>query len=447
MLAPLSVKARVTAWFTALMLIVTAAALYIVITLGGALFQATAMERLARAVNRNSEYVEYEYSESREKFEMDEEFEPYSLGTYSIVYAPDGRILSGALPDGFPDNLPLTESPPRVVEHDNVKFYLYDRTADNGRLWVRGIKPADEDEDLLDNMTRYALLTLPFLVLIGAAGGYFIVRRAFRPIDKMIASADAINEGNDLSSRIGLPPKDDEIHRIAAAFDRMLARLERSFEAEKQFASDASHELRTPTSVILAQCEALKKDGLTKKDYKEGIEAIDRQALRMSRLVSLLLNITRFEQGTVKAQFEHADLSELVSVVCREMCAVRHDVELSTEIEKEIEVDMDVTLFSRLIENLLENAIKYGRGKIRVTLRRENEKVKLSVEDNGEGISSDELPKIWQRFYRSDKSRSGGGLGLGLFLVKQIAEFHGATITAESQLGKGSIFTLEMQAG
>lgn len=442
----LSVKARVTAWFTALMLIVTAASLAVIIALGGTLFEASAKDNLARAVNRNSEYVEYDDDDGLYVLEIDEEFEPYSLGTYSLVYSTNGQIASGALPDGFPDNLPLAEGAPRIIEYGDKHFYVYDRTADDGQLWVRGIKLADGGEALLNEMTEFAFFMLPFLALIGAAGGYFIVRRAFRPIDKMIAAADAINEGRDLSARIGLPPKDDEIHRIASAFDGMLARLENSFEAEKQFTSDASHELRTPTAVILAQCAALEKEGLAEKDYRDGIAAIDRQAQKMSRLINRLLNITRLEQGTVKAQFERADLSELTSVICREMSAMRPDVELTPEIEKDIYAEIDVALISRLIENLIENAFKYGGGKVRVTLRRAGGNIKFSVGDNGEGIPAEELPKIWQRFYRADKSRSSGGLGLGLSLVKQIAGLHGARVTAESFPGKGSVFTMTMTA-
>ena len=188
----LSVKARVTAWFTALMLIVTAGALAVVIMLGGALFEASAKERLARAVNHNSEYVEYENDGRREKFEMDEEFEPYSFGTYCLVYTREGEILSGTLPEGFPDGVPLADKEPFVVETQDRHFYVYDRTADKGRLWVRGIKLADGGEALLDEMTDFAFFMLPFLVLISAAGGYLIVRRAFRPIDRIISAVEAM---------------------------------------------------------------------------------------------------------------------------------------------------------------------------------------------------------------------------------------------------------------
>lgn len=440
----LSVKARVTAWFTALMLLVTAAALGFIVALGGTMLEGIAKANLSRAVQVNAGAVEYYRDERSEKFELDDDFSPNIFGSRCAVYTGEGRLLTGVMPDGLGAGEPFVAGPPRLVSGGGQRFYICDLPISGGALWVRGVTTAEEAEVFFSSMARLSFVILPVLVLIGAAGGYFIVRRAFRPIDRMIAAADAINEGSDLSARIGLPPKDDEIHRIAAAFDRMLARLEASFESEKQFASDASHELRTPTAVILAQCAALEKEGLTEKDYKKGISAIDRQAQKMSRLISRLLNITRLEQGTVKAQFERADLSELASVVCREMSSVHPDAELSSEIEPEIYAELDVALMSRLIENLVENAFKYGGGKVRVTLRREEGNIKLAVIDDGAGIPPEELPKIWQRFYRSDKSRSSGGLGLGLSLVKQIAGLHNARVTAESELGKGSVFTLTM---
>ncbi len=438
----LSVKAKVTIWFSALMLLITAAALGFIIELGGSMLEGSAMERLARAVNRNAEYVEYDDNDGIIELDIDEEFEPYSFGTYCIVYSLDGTPVAGEMPEGFPDAGPLAEGPPRTVENEAGSFYIYDRYADNGRLWVRGVKPANDAESVPLRLARFAFLLLPVLVLAGAAGGYAITRRAFRPIDRIIASVNAINEGHDLSARIGLPHKNDEIHRIASAFDKMLARLENSFEAEKQFASDASHELRTPTAVILAQCAALEKEGLSEADYKNGVAAIERQAQKMSRLINLLLSITRLEQGTAKADFERADLSELVSVICREMSSIRDGAELTADIEKDVYAEMDVALMSRLIENLLENAFKYGGGKVEVRLRRENGKAKLSISDNGPGIRPAELPKIWRRFYRADKSRSSGGLGLGLALVKQIAGIHNARVTAESEPGRGTTFTM-----
>ena len=236
----LSVKARVTAWFTALMLLVTAAALGFIVALGGTMLEGIAKANLSRAVQVNAGAVEYYRDERSEKFELDDDFSPNIFGSRCAVYTGEGRLLTGVMPDGLGAGEPFVAGPPRLVSGGGQRFYICDLPISGGALWVRGVTTAEEAEVFFSSMARLSFVILPVLVLIGAAGGYFIVRRAFRPIDRMIAAADAINEGSDLSARIGLPPKDDEIHRIAAAFDRMLARLEASFESEKQFASDAS---------------------------------------------------------------------------------------------------------------------------------------------------------------------------------------------------------------
>lgn len=432
----LSVKARITVWFTLLMLLITAASLGFVIMVGGSLMEAHSLSRFVEMVDDNAGEVVY----GPEGLDVDGDFEPYASGAYTLIYSEAGALLRGRVPPGFNPHEPFLEGEPYLVACPGGDFYLYDRRAAGG-LWLRGVLPAAAAGGFPLIAARLAFLILPLFALLAAGGGYLIARRAFRPIDKIIAAADAISEGRDLSARIGLPPRGDEIHRIASSFDNMFRRLEASFEAEKQFTSDASHELRTPTAVILAQCEALAGDGRTEAEYAEGIAAIRRQALKMSKLIGALLQITRLEQGTVKASFEHADLSELVSVVCRESRLLWREAELEAEIEAGIYADFDVALISRLIGNLLENAFKYGGGRVRVALRREGTAARLVVSDNGAGIPPEELEKIWNRFYRLEKSRSGGGLGLGLALVRQIADIHAARVTAENG-ADGAVFTL-----
>ena len=228
----------------------------------------------------------------------------------------------------------------------------------------------------------------------------------------------------------------------------MFARLERSFEAEKQFTSDASHELRTPIAVILAQCGET-RHATTPEQYQEAITVIDRQARKMSALVAQLLQMTRLEQGTHPASMEEADLSELVTVLCEEQPELSRGITIQTDVQPEVHACFDVTLMSRLLQNLLNNAIRYGRdnGHIWVTLRALEDQILLSVRDDGVGIPEDRLEKIFQRFYQVDPSRSGSaGTGLGLTMVRQIAALHGGEITVESREGAGSCFTLRFPA-
>ena len=294
-----------------------------------------------------------------------------------------------------------------------------------------------------------ALLLLPLAVIVSGLGAYLLARSTFRPIDRMIRTVGEISEGRDLSRRIGLPPGRDEISRLGQAFDNMFARLETSFESEKQFTSDASHELRTPVAVILAQCEDARRHAQDPAQYTEAIDVIERQAGRMRDLIAQLLQMTRLEQGTQRANFEQADLSGLVEVLCEEQPALPHGVTIRADVQPGVEAWLDVTLISRLLQNLIDNAARYGRenGHIWVTLRRVEGEVLLSVRDDGIGIPADRLERIWQRFYQVESARgAGGGAGLGLTMVRQIAALHGGTVTVDSREGEGSCFTLRFPA-
>ena len=225
----------------------------------------------------------------------------------------------------------------------------------------------------------------------------------------------------------------------------MFERLEQSFEAEKQFTSDASHELRTPTSVILAQCSFVEKHGDGIEDYREAIQVIDRQARKMSLLIERLLEMTRLDLGTQKLRVDRVDLSDMCTVLCEEQDTGERRISISTEIEDGVTVAGDQLLLSRVIVNLLDNARKYGKenGHIFLRLYKKKEFAVLEVEDDGIGIEKDRLEKIWQRFYQADGSRgTGSGLGLGLSMVQQIVRLHGGELSVESTAGAGSLFTV-----
>ena len=294
-----------------------------------------------------------------------------------------------------------------------------------------------------------SLVLFPILVLLTAVVGWLIARRAFKPVRQITDTVDAISDGSDLTARIGLKRGRDEIHRLAATFDRMFDRLEHSFNAEKRFASDASHELRTPIAVIIAECEYARQNAKTVEDYEESMEVVERQSRKMSALINQLLNITRMDQGTHSVQLERADFSALVEVVCDEAAtASGRAIELEKDIEQGVYANMDVGLMARLVQNLVENAFKYTAegGHVRVSLKAEGGLLKFSVEDNGIGIDKKDLPHIWERFWQADSSRGvDRGSGLGLSMVKQISDAHGGKLSVESRPGEGSTFTYTME--
>ena len=201
-----------------------------------------------------------------------------------VIYSDSGALLAGQLPLAFPEGTALENGAIRPVQGVDDSYYALDLWLPFGwqdGVWVRGILPAPDIADVLDDLVGIALLLLPLMVVVSGLGAYLLARSTFRPIGRIIQAAEAIGEGRDLSRRIGLPPGRDEISRLGQAFDNMFARLEASFESEKQFTSDASHELRTPTAVILAQCDYARKHAEDPAQYAQAIEVIERQAGKM----------------------------------------------------------------------------------------------------------------------------------------------------------------------
>ena len=232
--------------------------------------------------------------------------------------------------------------------------------------------------------------------------------------------------------------------QVVSVVTRNADRLERSFEAERQFTSDASHELRTPVAVILA---GLDHGQPTEEDYRQSVDVIRRQGQQMSRLIGQLLHITRLEQGTQKLQLETADLSQLVEVLCEEQAHLAPEgTTLAVHTQPDLLVNGDVTRLSRLLTNLISNAYRYGKpnGHVWVDLRREGQWAVLSVRDDGSGIAPEDRERIFQRFYQVDAARGKDGSGLGLSMVQQAARLHGGSVTVDSRIGEGSTFIVRL---
>ena len=240
-----------------------------------------------------------------------------------------------------------------------------------------------------------------------------------------------------------------EMRRLSAAFDRMFARLEKSFDAERQFTSDASHELRTPITVILAECDRAKRKACTRGDFLESVGVIEQQSEHMSQLVQALLGLTRMEHGTDKYPIKRMDLSALVCSCCEECPPPPGShAEVELDIQPDIQAACNAGLMSRVVVNLLQNAYKYGGEQVRVRVSlHENAdgKAVLRVADDGPGIAPEDQDKVWQRFWQADPSRGeDGGSGLGLAMVKEIVQLHGGSVGLESTPGKGSIFSVTL---
>ena len=325
--------------------------------------------------------------------------------------------------------------------HNDRQVFKIEFVSENSpyeKVYIRAICPADDAVSAFDSVAKNALFILPLFIIAAAAGAYIISKKTVSPVEKITQAAHEISSGSDLSRRLDSSNAPLEIHTLAQTFNEMFERLQRSFETEKQFTSDASHELRTPLAVIKAECEFALSENADDKDRAEAIESIHEQADKMAALVASLLDVTRAEQGLKRFALEKGSLGALAASVCGEFKPTKN-IKLITDIEENIEINMNFSLLSRLLQNLLENADKYGRegGVINVKVYSENETAVLSVRDNGIGIAEKDLPKIWDRFFRADASRSATeGFGLGLALVRKIAEIHSAQCVADSEIDK-----------
>ncbi|MFR9207121.1 MAG: sensor histidine kinase [Lachnospiraceae bacterium] len=308
-------------------------------------------------------------------------------------------------------------------------------------LWLRGIVSETQGSVQMSDISHVSLILLPILVLIASVGGYLIARRALTPIQRISETAKQIGQKNDLKRRIEIGDGNDEVHQLADSFNDMFEKLEKAFESERQFTSDASHELRTRCRSSLSMQYSLEKRR-SAEEYEEALRSFGVK-VRKCQSHKRYVDFTGLEVHKERYPMECVNLTELVSSICSDMALIRDkNISLTCETQENIETDANRELFSRLLVNLISNAYRYGKedGHIWVRLQRKSEMIRLEVEDDGIGIEKENQKKIFQRFYQTDASRSGSGMGLGLSMAYEIAKFHNGDIVVESEKDKGSIF-------
>jgi two-component system, OmpR family, sensor kinase len=285
-------------------------------------------------------------------------------------------------------------------------------------------------------------------VFLGLAlgGAWIIIGRALRPVEKISLAAQRIAEGN-LSERINAEETESELGQLAGILNSTFARLETAFAQQKQFTADAAHELRTPLAVLMTEAQTTLARERGTGDYKESINASLETVQQMRRLTDSLLELARFDAGQENLRREKINLNTLAqdSLKLVQPLAAQRNLQIHSELTP-AEVFADAGRLAQVVTNFLTNAVRYNRdgGEIRLVTKVENNFAMLSVADNGLGISATDLPRVFERFYRGDKSRSTGGNGLGLAISKAIVEAHGGAIDVASEVGKGSTFTLRL---
>lgn len=314
------------------------------------------------------------------------------------------------------------------------------------KIQIRVSRSNSTVERSLEQLQLVMLLAVPALLALAVFGSYFLARLALRPIDRITETAVSLGAGN-LSRRITGIESRDEVGRLAGAFNGMLARLEESFHREKQFTSDASHELRTPVSVIMAYAENLTAHAQDQETEKQA-SAILLESRRMHAIIAQLLALTRGYEGKYHLEREEVSLRDMVSDVLAELTdkAAADHIGLVEQVPAEITLSADQSLMTQLLLNLVENAVKYGKagGTVAVSALEQDGHILLTIQDDGIGIEEKDLPRIFDRFYRADRARDRSGSGLGLSIVKWIVELHGWTIQVASEPGKGTRFTVQI---
>ena len=416
------------------------------------LFSISSHEILSN-VERNLEeqvagtYEDIEYQDGR--LEFDSDIMDLENGVYLSVYEENStELIYGKIPYGFSYDLPFEDGNLRTVAAGDQQYYVLDMkipVENYHSVIVRGIASITDAEQDFRLTLSIALILLPLLIFLTAVCGYFLSLRALRPVSRITKTVQDIQKEKDLSKRIRLGDGKDEIYTLARTFDDLLGAVETSMKREKQFTSDVAHELRTPLSVVLMECEELLRSEHLDEESRCEVMVIYRKIKGMSEMISQLLLLSRADQGREKLNMEEIDFSELSEMVAEEYAEVARNkgISLKAQIEPGLHLTADETLMIRLWGNLLQNAVNYGRpdGHIWISVQKEGNTIRMSVKDDGIGISFQDLPHIWDRFYQADPSRNSDSSGLGLSMVKWIVEAHHGELSVESEIGKGSTFS------
>jgi len=383
-----------------------------------------------------------------------------SPGVYFQVLDPQGQaILACSASLGhrrLPFRQEMVEAAARgerpfetlMVDGKRWRFHYTPLQLEGHMVGVMEVASSLQEVDAVLRLTLALLITSSLITLILAAlMGWQGARWVLQPIDQITQAALTIARAQDLSKRIkGLEGRQDELGRLAATFNEMLERLETLFQTQQRLVADVSHELRTPLTTIRGNVEILRRGAIKNPLARdEALAAIDAETARMSRLVSDLLLLAQADAGAW-LEMQPVELDTLLLEVYRQAQMMANGVEVKLGHEDQAIVLGDADRLKQLLLNLVDNALKYTPpgGEVTLSLHREGEWVRVSVSDTGIGIPKEDLPHIFDRFYRADRSRSRkrGGAGLGLSIAKWIAEAHGGYLTVESEVGKGSTFSL-----
>lgn len=316
-----------------------------------------------------------------------------------------------------------------------------------GTTWMIVVTSLEDSRESLDEMQGLLAASALFALLAAGGGGWLISRRALAPVASLTSAAAQISSSN-LDRRVPVGRSHDELSMLARTFNDMIERLQQSFESQRRFIADASHDIRTPIAVIRGELELLQRriegEPPTRNALTRAIAELD----RLNQLANDLLLLARAEAGQLPQARQQERLDELLAESASSLrrLASQRDVAIKVDIYDAAEVRCDPQMLRRAVSNLIENAIKFSPNStsVRTSLFVTGRRASIVIIDRGEGIPAKDLPRIFDRFYRGDRARVDRGTGLGLTIAKAIIEDHGGTVHIASEPGVGTTITVTL---
>jgi two-component system OmpR family sensor kinase len=334
---------------------------------------------------------------------------------------------------------------------DGLRPYIKMLSAGTQTYKLILLQSLHSQQELLEDIRNTFLLVIPIALLLASLGGYFLARKSLAPVAAMASQARGMGAAN-LGARLAVTNQRDELGQLALSFNQLLDRLEESFERQRRFIADASHELRTPVAILRGETEVtLSRADRSPEEYRETLGILRDESQRLTRIIEDLFTLTRADAGEYPLSPSDLYLDELATDVLRRArtLAMAKNITLSSTITPELPLRADEALLRRMLLNLLDNAIKYTPegGNISLDCRKQGNEYVVSVTDTGEGIPQEFQGRVFERFFRVDKARSRedgahGGAGLGLSIALWIAEAHRGQLELTRSDATGSTFSV-----
>jgi len=373
-----------------------------------------------------------------------------------IVYGPQGDVITSTADFArVSDNQKNETYDDIAVSGDPFRLYRTDLGLDHGPFILHVFHSLTEEQAMQRQLGLLFLVLVPLTLLLAGWVGYFMAKKALQPVAEMRKQAQKIT-ASSLDERLIVKNEHDELGQLTVVMNELLARLSASFEQQKRFMADASHELRTPIAIVRGESEvALLKPDRAMDDYRQSLAVINDESQRLTKIVEDLFTLARADAGQYPLTLADFYLDELVTECSRSVrtLAAAKQITVRCDASKEMPIRADEALLRRMIMNLLDNAIKYTPpgGSVAVVWGVQDSQYRVAVSDTGEGIPSELQPRIFERFFRADKVRSrsesdGGGAGLGLSISRWIVQAHGGQLELTRSDKGGSTFTVLLPA-